>query len=166
MALKRQQKKRNGGNRRQKRRQQRVRNSKSLKKWERVEEIQRRQEGRQMEWIERDGEVKQTERKRERGDRKAERERDKERKQMAVEKRQIETRWEDNTGTASEAQRGGWKAEKCQRKKGGGGWERRMRGEDRAGRRERGSQSKTLTTFRENTRTPVFRDIKLEHDTC
>lgn len=77
-----------------------------------------------MERIERDGEVKQTERKkkRERGDRKAERERDKERKQMAVEKREIETRWEDNTGTASEAQRGGWKAEKCQRKKGGGGW--------------------------------------------
>lgn len=34
---------------------------------------------------------------------------------MVAGKRQIQTHWEDNTGTASEAQRGIWKAEKCQR---------------------------------------------------
>lgn len=30
---------------------------------------------------------------------------------MVAEKRQIETHWEDNTGTASETQQGVWKAE-------------------------------------------------------
>lgn len=33
---------------------------------------------------------------------------------MVAEKRQIETHWEDNTGTARQAQQGVWKAEKCQ----------------------------------------------------
>lgn len=33
---------------------------------------------------------------------------------MVAEKRQIETHWEHNTGSASEAQQGVWKAEKCQ----------------------------------------------------
>lgn len=36
---------------------------------------------------------------------------------MVADKRQIETHWEDYTGTASEAQQGVWKAEKCQQKR-------------------------------------------------
>lgn len=50
---------------------------------------------------------------------------------MVAEKRQIETHWEDNTGTAREAQRGVWKAEKCQREREGEISER----EGRAGQR-------------------------------
>lgn len=80
-------------------------NSKTVKKgkWKRGNpEVMKK--GRQMERIER------TERKRE-----IERQRQRE-KQMAAEKRQIETHWEDNIGSASEAQQGVWKAEKHQRK--------------------------------------------------
>lgn len=68
-----------------------------------------------------DREVKQTERKREAAERQRE-------KQMVAEKRQIETRRDDNTGTASEAQQGVWKAEKCQQK-----GRRMIRSEGKAG---------------------------------
>lgn len=97
---------------------QKVRNSKKLKekrKSRRDPEVT----GRKTDGENRaDEEVKPAHREKEREGREKERQRE---KQMVAEKRQIETHWEDNTGTASEAQRGGWKAEKCQRKKGGGG---------------------------------------------
>ena len=65
-----------------------------------------------------DDEVKQTQRERGKEGRGKERQRERE---MVAEKRQIETHWEDNTGTASETQQGVWKAEKCPWKKEGGG---------------------------------------------